>query len=47
MLLIEVKKGLKVYTIENKYLCENGILNEKNVHSACIKYMTRKKVRKC
>lgn len=29
MLLIENKKGLKVYTIKNKYLCENGVLNKK------------------
>ena len=29
MLLIETKKGLKVYTIKNKYLCECGVLNEK------------------
>lgn len=43
MLLIENEKGLKVYTIKNKYLCENGVLNEKNVCNACIKYMKRKK----
>ena len=30
MLLIENKKGMKVYTIKNKYLCECGLLNEKN-----------------
>lgn len=29
MLLIENKKGFKVYTIKNKYLCECGVLNEK------------------
>lgn len=29
MLLIDTKKGLKVYTIKNKYLCECGVLNEK------------------
>lgn len=28
MLLIENKKGMKVYTIKNKYLCECGLLNE-------------------
>lgn len=44
MLLIENKKGLKVYTIKNKYLCECGLLNEKNVCNACIKYMKRKNV---
>lgn len=42
MLLIENKKGLKTYTIINKYLCECGLLNEKNVCNACIKYMKRK-----
>ena len=31
MLLIENKKGLKTYTIIHKYLCECGLLNEKNV----------------
>lgn len=44
MLLIENKKGIKVYTIKNKYLCENGVLNEKNVCNACMKYMKRKNV---
>ena len=44
MLLIENKKGMKVYTytIKNKYLCECGLLNEKNVCNACMKYMKRK-----
>lgn len=42
MLLIENKKGLKTYTIINKYLCECGLLNEKNVCNACMKYMKRK-----
>lgn len=37
MLLIENKKGLKTYTIINKYLCECGLLNEKNVCNACMK----------
>lgn len=32
MLLIENKKGMKVYTIKNKYLCECGVLNEENVY---------------
>lgn len=36
MLLIENKKGLKTYTIINKYLCECGLLNEKNVCGAII-----------
>lgn len=27
MLLIENKKGLKTYTIINKYLCERGLLD--------------------
>lgn len=44
MLLIENKKGMKVYTIKNKYLCECGLLNEKNVYNACMKYMKRKNV---
>ncbi len=43
MLLIENKKGIKVYTIKNNYLCENGVLNERNVRNVCIKYMRRKK----
>lgn len=42
MLLIENRKGVKVYTIKNKYLCENGILNEKNVCNALVKYKERK-----
>lgn len=44
MLLIENRKGLKTYTIINKYLCECGLLNEKNVCNACMKYMKRKNV---
>lgn len=44
MLLIENKKGLKTYTIINKYLCECGLLNEKNVCNALMKYMKRKNV---
>ena len=44
MLLIENKKGLKTYIIINKYLCECGLLNEKNVCNACMKYMKRKYV---
>lgn len=44
MLLIENKKGFKVYTIINKYLFECCVLNEKNVCNACIKYMKRKNV---
>lgn len=43
MLLIENKKGMKVYTIINKYLCESGLLNEKNVCNACSKYKKRMK----
>lgn len=42
MLLIENRKGTKVYIIKNKYLCECGILNEKNVRNALIKYKERK-----
>lgn len=38
MLLIENKKGMKVYTIINKYLCECGVLNEKNVCNVLVKY---------
>lgn len=45
MLLIENKKGLKVYTIKNKYLFECGVLNEKNVCNACMKYTKRKNAR--
>ena len=40
MLLIENKKGLKTYTIINKYLCECGLLNEKNVCNALIRLVT-------
>lgn len=42
MLLIENRRGMKVYTIKNKYLCECGLLNEKNVCNACMKYQERK-----
>lgn len=42
MLLIENKKCMKIYTIKNKYLCECGLLNEKNVCNACMKYKERK-----
>ena len=42
MLLIENKKGMKVYTIRNKYLCEGGVLNEKNVCNVLAKYKERK-----
>jgi hypothetical protein len=30
MLKIEKVNDQKIYTIKNKYLCENGVLNEKN-----------------
>ena len=42
MLLIDNKKDLKVYTIKNKYLCECGVLNEKNVCKVLLKYKERK-----
>lgn len=42
MLLIENKKGLKTYTIINKYLCECGLLNKKNVCNVLEKYKERK-----
>ena len=42
MLLIDNKKGLKTYTIINKYLCECGLLNEKNVCKVLLKYKERK-----
>lgn len=42
MLLIENKKCMKVYTIKNKYLCECGVLNEKNVCNVLVKYKERK-----
>lgn len=44
MLKIEKVNDQKVYCIKNKYLCENGVLNEKNVCNACMKYMKRKNV---
>lgn len=37
MLKIEKVNDQKIYTIKNKYLCENGVLNEKNVCNACMK----------
>lgn len=42
ILKIEKVNDQKIYTIKNKYLCENGVLNEKNVCNALIKYMKRK-----
>ena len=47
MLKIENANDQKVYFIKNKYLCECcecGLLNEKNVCNACMKYMKRKNV---
>ena len=44
MLKIENRNGFIVYTIRNKYINENGALNEKNVCKACLKYKERKKV---
>lgn len=44
MLKIENVNDQKVYFIKNKYLCECGLLNEKNVCNACMKYMKRKNV---
>lgn len=41
-LLRYYKKGLKVYTIKNKYLRECGLLNEKNVCNVLVKYKERK-----
>ena len=43
MLKIENRNGFIVYTIRNKYINENGALNEKNVCKACLKYKERKK----
>lgn len=42
MLKIKNVNDQKVYTIKNKYLCECGILNEKNVCNVCLKYKERK-----
>lgn len=39
MLKIENVNDQKIYCIKNKYLCECGALNEKNV---CLKYKERK-----
>lgn len=44
MLKIEKVNDQKVYCIKNKYLFENGVLNEKNVCNSCMKYMKRKNV---
>lgn len=41
MLKIEKVNDQKIYCIKNKYLCESGVLNEKNVCNACMKYMKR------
>lgn len=38
MLKIKNVNDQKVYTIKNKYLCECGALNEKNVCNVCLKY---------
>ena len=42
MLKIEKVNDQKVYYIKNKYLYECGVLNEKNVCKACLKYKERK-----
>lgn len=42
MLKIEKVNDQKVYCIKNKYLCENGILNEKNVCNVLVKYKESK-----
>lgn len=42
MLKIENVSNQKIYYIKNKYLCECGVLNEKNVCNTCMKYMKRK-----
>lgn len=42
MLKIKNVNDQKVYTIKNKYLCEYGVLNEKNVCNVCLKYKERK-----
>ena len=42
IVLKEKKKNIKVYTIINKYLCECGELNKKNVCNVLVKYKERK-----
>ena len=42
MLKIYKYKGTKCYIIQNKYLNESGILNERNVRNALKKYRERK-----
>lgn len=42
MLKIENVNNQKVYCIKNKYLCECGLLNEKNVCNVLLKYNERK-----
>lgn len=42
MLKIKNVNDQKVYTIKNKYLCECGALNEKNVCNVYLKYKERK-----
>lgn len=42
MLKIEKVNDQKIYTIKNKYLCECGLLNEKNVCKVLVKYKERK-----
>lgn len=38
MLKIENVNDQKIYYIKNKYLCECGVLNEKNVCNVLVKY---------
>lgn len=42
MLKIEKVNDQKIYYIKNKYLCECGLLNEKNVCKVLVKYKERK-----
>ena len=42
MLKIKKVNDQKIYCIKNKYLCECGLLSEKNVCNALVKYKERK-----
>lgn len=42
MLKIKKTNDQKIYCIKNKYLCECGVLNEKNVCNVLVKYKERK-----
>lgn len=44
--MLVIDRVNKRYMINCKYLNENGSLNMKNVHNACVRYQLRKTVLK-